>query len=121
MASSFLRFLDHTLTHNDAPLSVGHLRTRDQRVADALIYICCYRFAGKIRKVIHQTCAVASVSGGSQHIHTIQDKKFSSNLQAYCLLGVRLGLKQAALLGTATYNRKPFTSNCAARNSLLRF
>ena len=32
MASSFLRFLDHT--HNDAPQSVGLLWTSDQLVAE---------------------------------------------------------------------------------------
>ena len=118
---SFTWFLDHTQQRTTIGRTPLDAWSACRRVALIYIYIYCYRFSAKIRKVIHQTCAGASISGGSQHIHIIQDKKFSSNLQAYCLLGVRLGLQQAALLGTATYNRKPFTSNCAARNNLLRF
>ena len=84
-------------------------------------YIHSFRFAGKLCKVIHQTCAVACVSGCSKHIHIIQINQLSNHLQAYCLLGVTVDLQQPAFLGTATYNRKPVTSNSAARNSLLAF
>jgi hypothetical protein len=79
------------------------------------------RFAGKLSKVIHQTRAAATVIGCNKHIHIIQVNKFSSYLQAYCLLGVTVDLQQPALLGTATNNRKPLTSNYAAHSNLLTF